>query len=154
MELYCAGLLIFFSGCGDDDITQEYILNDEMLSVINDLRKSGCFCGEDSMPPVQAVEWSNELTEAATRHVKDMSSNGFLSHIGSDESTPVERAHEANYIGVLIGENIARGFISTHDVMEQWISSEAHCKIIMNGQFYFVGAASVNYYWTQVFGGD
>jgi uncharacterized protein YkwD len=148
------GILFLTCTCNNGDETPEEALRREMLAAINDIRTTGCLCGEDSMPPVQPVVWSDELTIASKRHVDDMSANDFLSHTGSDGSTPANRANDAGFMGAYIGENIARGFISISDVMVRWKTSTSHCKMMMDVHFNFVGAANNSYYWVQVFGSN
>jgi uncharacterized protein YkwD len=154
--LFCVVICILClsSECGNNDDSPEEILKREMLSEINQIRLTGCLCGQDSMPSVPELQWDEALTSAAKRHVLDMSTNNFLSHSGSDGSTPANRAIDAGYAGVYIGENIARGFSTTHDVMNRWKSSESNCKTIMDKNYFFIGAATNYYYWTQVFGSN
>ena len=116
------------------------------------MRRNGCFCGDDSMPPVPEISWDESLELAAERHVKDMAANNFLSHYGSDGSTPYSRITDAGFDGAFLGENIARGYITIQDVMEQWKKSPSHCKTIMDLHYSYMAVAYEDYYWVQVFG--
>lgn len=142
-------LVLCLSDC-DKPTKEDFIL--EILREVNEIRLTGCFCGEDSMPPVHPLLWDDALDMAAQRHVSDMSQNNFLDHIGTDGSTPYQRAAEAGFEGAFIGENIARGYLTIHDVMNQWISSPSHCRTIMDDHYYFIAVAYDDYYWVQLFG--
>jgi uncharacterized protein YkwD len=139
--------------CCDHD-TAEEILRRKMLVELNKIRLSGCACGDDTIPPIQVLNWSDELTVAAKRHTLDMSANSFLNHIGTDGSTPVIRAKDAGFEGIYVGENIARGYTSVEEVLLGWKSSEFHCKNLMNYHYTYIGVATNNYYWTLVLGGE
>lgn len=144
-------LLVFNQNCSKKN---DVDFKTHMLNELNKQRLKGCVCGEDSMPPVDILEYDEALENAAERHVLDMSDNDFLSHIGTDGSTPQLRASEAGFTGAFIGENIARGFVTVNDVMARWLSSEEHCKTIMAPYFSYVGIAYKDYYWVQVYGSD
>ena len=141
---------IILCGCGEKN--EDY--KTQILIEINEMRTSGCMCGEDSMPPVRALAYDENLEAAARRYVQDMLDNGFFDHLGSDRSTPNSRASDAGFTGPYIGENIARGYISAQGVMQGWKESEEHCKTIMSYYFSFVGVAYEDYYWVTVFGSD
>lgn len=127
---------------------------ESFLTEVNRMRTEGCVCGTDSMPPVQEVSWDESLEAAAERHVQDMAANRFLSHYGSDGSTPYLRVTEAGFEGAFFGENIARGYVTIQDVMKQWRNSEGHCKTIMDDHYYFMAVAFEDYYWVQLFGSN
>jgi uncharacterized protein YkwD len=48
--------------------------------------------GKEGLPP---VVWDDKAAKAATRHVEDMTENGFTGHIGTDGSVPELRYSEA-----------------------------------------------------------
>ena len=147
---YCL-LTIILYGCWRKN-NEDY--KEQMLIEINKQRLAGCFCGEDSMPPVRELIYDEMLESAARRHVLDMTENDIFRHIGSDGSTPQIRAAESGFTGAYIGENIARGFVSVNEVMTRWLSSIDHCRTIMDSRFHYVGVAYEDYYWVQVFGSD
>ncbi|MBN1949967.1 MAG: CAP domain-containing protein [Bacteroidales bacterium] len=145
------GIISLFISCGkpsEDDFREG------LLTEVNMLRKSGCWCGDDSMPPVQEVEWDELLELAAIRHVEDMSQNRFLNHYGSDGSTPYSRITDAGFDGSFFGENIARGYVTIQDVVGQWKNSPEHCKIMMDNHYHFMAVAYESYYWVQLFGSE
>ena len=125
-----------------------------ILKEVNTLREEGCVCGEDTMPPVQEIIWDESLEAAAKLHVSDMAEHDFLSHYGTDGSTPYQRSADAGFEGAFIGENIARGYATIEDVMRQWRNSENHCKTMMDDHYYFMAVAIEDYYWVQIFGSN
>ncbi len=108
------------------------------------------------LPPLAL---SDELTQAARRHSRDMASNNFFSHTGSDGSAPWERMTGACYDWATAGENIAAGYTSPDAVMAGWMASAGHRTNILNANFrdigvgYTYGANSTfGRYWTVDFG--
>jgi uncharacterized protein YkwD len=151
--LYIFLITFILVGCDKDPYEIDNIKED-MLDAVNAYRRSGCSCEGDTMPPVDEVEWSDQLQEAATYHVNDMVENNIFDHIGSDGRTPHKRAADAGFTGVLIGENIARGYLTVEDVMNSWMNSSGHCKNIMDPNFSYMAVAYKDYHWVQLFGSD
>ncbi len=122
------------------------------LNAVNAYRASGCACGVQFMPPAPALQWDDQLTNAANRHANDMATNDFFDHTGSDGSNSAERISESGYNWQSVGENIAFGYNDIQAVVDAWITSEGHCRNIMNHNFTEMGAASHGKYWVQTFG--
>lgn len=100
-----------------------------------------------------------ELDSAAQRHSNDMATNNFMSHTGSDGSTPGQRITAAGYSWTTYGENVAAGYTTADAVVTGWMNSSGHRANILNGNFKEIGIAVVyragttyGYYWTQDFG--
>ncbi len=124
----------------------------KLLQLVNDVRQTGCNCGTTTMPPVAAVAWNDKLAKAAYDHSSDMKSNDYFSHTGLNGSNAGQRITAAGYIWKTYGENIAKGYASEQAVMNGWLSSEGHCKNIMNANFKEMGVGKQGDYWTQLFG--
>ncbi len=122
-----------------------------LLDLINEARSSGCNCGDEYFPPVEAVIWNDTLELAAYDHSKDMDKKEYFDHTGSDGSNAGERIEKYNYVWSIWGENIAMGFNTEEDVVKGWLDSPGHCKNIMKADFKEMGVAKVGVYWTQVF---
>ena len=124
------------------------------------MRTSGTTCNGKAMPAVAPVSWNAQLADAAARHSRDMASNGFLSHTGSDGSRAGARIGAAGFTGQWTGENIAAGYSSINAVIAGWLSSTAgHCEGIMNPRATYIGASAYTnpgtqyrVYWTLVLG--
>lgn len=123
-----------------------------MLEEVNKLRRSGCNCGQDTMPPVPDLVWNAKLEKSAGRHAKDMFENNLTGHIGSNGSSPGERITHEGYQWSGCGENVAYGYSSVKDVVDSWKISKGHCRNIMSADFRELGAAREGMYWVQDFG--
>ena len=124
----------------------------EMLAAVNAARAEGARCGDEVHPPVGPLSWNGRLEAAALQHTLDMEANDHFAHVGTDGSTPGDRAQRAGYPWHIVGENIARYQPTVEEVVEDWMASPGHCRQIMDPAFVEMGAAERDRYWTQVFG--
>ncbi|SIT27459.1 Cysteine-rich secretory protein family protein [Filimonas lacunae] len=124
----------------------------DMLDAVNSIRNKGCRCGQDTMPPAPAVTWNDTLQKAADAHARDMYQRNYFSHITPEGTSPVQRVQAAGYTGQYVGENIARGYNNITAVIAGWLSSEAHCKAMMDTLYVQMGAGRADTYWVQEFG--
>lgn len=97
------------------------------------------------------------LQAAALRHSRDMAAHKFLSHTGSDGSTPPQRMQAAGYSPWSWGENAAYGYPSAASVFNGWMGSTGHRDNIRGSDFREMGLAVATSsggvkYWTQTFG--
>jgi len=145
---YIFGLLIVFNfaACSDETPQQEDVRT-ALLEQINTLRKSGCKCGTEDMPPVKPLTWNNVLEDAATSHAVDMYTHSYFSHESLDGTPPIIRVQQMGYDGDYVGEVIARKYYSTKDVMEGWKESESHCRALMDSLYNEMGGARKEDYW-------
>lgn len=86
-----------------------------------------------------AVASQSQLTQAAQVHASDMGCNFFMSHTGSDGSSPDVRIARAGYVYAAWGENVASGFSTPADVMAAWMNSQSHKDNILNPNFTQIG---------------
>ncbi|MBC7006485.1 CAP domain-containing protein [Photobacterium sp. BZF1] len=131
---------------------------EQMLFAVNQARAEEQNCGGQIMPAVPALTWDYDLESAAYSHSSDMANNNFMSHTGSDGSTPQDRIEATGYSWSTWAENVAAGQKDINAVMTSWMNSPGHCKNIMNGSVTEMGASFVEnsstqygIYWTQVF---
>ncbi|MEM1220401.1 MAG: CAP domain-containing protein [Bacteroidota bacterium] len=124
---------------------------EDLLSAINELRVSGCQCGNTYMSAVDPLTWDLRLESAAEMHAKDMHTNDFFDHKGSDGSQVWDRVGEAGFDWMAVAENIAWGHDSIEEVVQSWKKSSGHCKTLMSPEYSFTGAAKVGTYWVQTF---
>jgi len=123
-----------------------------MLHKVNEVRAEGCECGGRKMPPVGRVEWNEKLQRSALSHAKDMSKKNYFSHYSKRGEDVGKRVDKFNYNWIVIGENIAEGQRSFDEVMEDWLKSPSHCKMIMDGKVNEMGIGRSGKYWVQHFG--
>jgi uncharacterized protein YkwD len=131
------------SGPGPDDnlLAQER----ELITLINQQR------AQNGLPPLQK---SDALCQAARLHSNDMAQNNFLSHTGSDGSSPWDRLADAGYHLWTGGENVGAGYPTAADMVNGWMNSAGHRANIL-GNFCDVGAgyaysgtSTYRHYWT------
>lgn len=121
-------------------------LIEEVLNIVNSER------GQVNLLPLRL---HSQLNAAAQAHSNDMARHNFLSHTGSDGSSPFDRIKQYGYNFRWAGENIASGYSSPRDVMQGWMSSSGHRANILNPNFRDIGigyARGNQPYWTQTFG--
>ena len=104
------------------------------------------------------MKWNELLFSAAARHSQDMASRNYFSHTSPEGVTFTQRLAMEGYVGWAAGENIAGGQSTVSDVMGAWLSSEGHCRNIMQPLLNEVAVACVagggyGTYWTMDMGG-
>ncbi|MGF1727481.1 CAP domain-containing protein [Photobacterium nomapromontoriensis] len=131
---------------------------EKMLFAVNQARSQQQNCGGQIMPAVPALTWNFDLEAAAFGHSSDMANGNFLSHTGSNGSTPDQRIAATGYSANAWAENVAAGQNDIDAVMASWMASSGHCVNIMSANVTQMGAAEVQnadtqygIYWTQVF---
>jgi hypothetical protein len=112
---------------------------------------------EGVFPPTGGLRIDPELNVAAQAHADDMAENVFMNHTGSDGSGPGGRVGRTAYPTTAVGENIARGYSTSEDVVQGWIDSDGHCSNIMNDRWKAIGVGIAvseggEMFWAQVFG--
>ena len=99
--LFVAFLIAGFTLPVDNNLEQSSAADDsfktEMLNLVNQIRAEGCQCGKRYMPPVPPLKWNPNLEKAAKIHAKDMNTNKFIGHKGSDGSKIGERIDQVGY---------------------------------------------------------
>jgi uncharacterized protein YkwD len=134
----------------------------QIVTLVNQERTSR------GIPPLKR---NDALDAAAYGHSQDMGVNDFVSHTGSDGSSPDERIRDAGYTNLdWWGENVAAGHPSPEDVMYDpefgWMNSKDHRTNILREQFREIGVGyyydaddtypdgvwGYKHYWTQTFG--
>ncbi|MEE2788857.1 MAG: CAP domain-containing protein [Myxococcota bacterium] len=133
---------------------------DQVLALTNEARAQRRVCGQYGVfEPVGPVMTNEALRCAARAHTIDMVNRAFFDHTSPDGDGPAERALEAGYDWIAVGENIAAGSTTPRDVVDGWLESPGHCQNIMSDSFTELGvgysprkAGPFRHFWTQVFG--
>lgn len=132
---------------------------ERVLELVNAIRMRGASCGSDTKPPVGPLVMDAALRRAARCHSMDMAENDFMSHTGSDGSSPWDRIARAGYTASARAENVAAGYSTPEQVVDGWMSSYGHCVNIMSGGSNEIGVGYATqsgtrffHYWTQAFG--
>jgi uncharacterized protein YkwD len=111
------------------------------------------------MPAVSPLDADAALTHAARLHAYDMGDKQYLDHNSLDGKDPWERMADAGYDGSPYGENIAAGSDNADGTLEQWLTSDGHCRNLMSAEatemglgYAFVDNSPYGHYWVQVLG--
>lgn len=98
-----------------------------------------------------ALAFDAKLMRAAEIHSQDMADHDVLTHDGSDGSDLSERVLREGYVYAYVGEAIAFWKeASPGKVLELWLASQGHERILLNCNAEEGGAAFVEGYWTVV----
>lgn len=144
--------LLVACGRGTQDADRSHAQPDnEMLSLVNEARAKGAYCGSAYYEGTTPVSWNDSLASAAKGHADEMHDQRYFDHTGLDGSGVGERVSAQGYSWNRVGENIARGQTSVASVVADWIESEGHCKNLMNPRFTQMGGSQAGSYWVQVF---
>src|SRR5688572_2883861 len=104
-----------------------------------------------------------ELTQAAQGHAFDMACNLFMSHTGSNGSSPFDRMQRFGYAFSAAAKNVAAGYGTPVEVVQGWMESPGHRKNMLDPAYTQIGIGYVftsetgveeNYfhYWVMVLG--
>ncbi|MDF1700737.1 MAG: CAP domain-containing protein [Planctomycetota bacterium] len=84
--------------------------------------------------------WDETAADAAYDHAVDMRIRGFYAHQNPDGLSPAERLQRAQvdmaYFG---GENIARHNDGPREVMDAWIASPSHLRVLLGPGLTHIG---------------
>lgn len=130
-----------------DNVSKEYMVN-----AVNLIRVKGCYCGNKWMKPVPPIEWHDKLYQSAYIHAKDMHSNKFFDHLSSEGLNIGQRLEKIGYKWIVAGENLGEGQRTFDEVVQDWLLSESHCKMLMHPRVKEMGVARYKMLWVQHFG--
>ncbi len=106
------------------------------------------------------LRFSAQLNAAALGHTQDQAAVGDTYHTDprNPSNTPRARIIASGYRFSTWGENVAAGYRSPESVMRGWMTSEGHCRNILNPAFTEIGVGHVTggrvygQFWTQKLG--
>ena len=122
------------------------------VEAINELRGRGCNCSGERFKAVGRVYYDETLSESAYEHARDIRYQRRLNHYSSKGQDIGERISDVGYNWKTVGENLAFGHESIDEVIDAWIDSYTHCKLLMDPRFDDVGFAKIGPYWVLHFG--
>lgn len=131
----------------------------EVLRLTNEHRAAGAMCGALGYGQAAPLTEEPALTCAARKHAADMAAGDFMDHINPSGESPWDRITSAGYDYLAAAENIAGGYDTPAQVVDGWMTSEGHCRNIMNPALTKIGNgfspddSPVLYstFWVQVF---
>lgn len=84
-----------------------------------------------------------ELSVAASRKASDMFTKDYWAHTNPDGATPWIFIKGAGYEYAYAGENLARGFTTSSDVITAWMNSQGHRDNMLSPNYKDIGFAIV-----------
>lgn len=103
---------------------------DQLLVLTNEQRQ------QNSLPPLTLDE---RLDQAAIGKATDMFAKGYWAHVAPDGTTPWIFIKNAGYAYVYAGENLARGYTTSTDVVNAWMASPSHRENMLSNHYQNVG---------------
>ncbi|MBI4079289.1 MAG: hypothetical protein HY429_03275, partial [Candidatus Levybacteria bacterium] len=85
--------------------------------------------------------FNEELTKAAAMKAQDMISKDYWAHNAPDGVTPWAFFNKVNYGYLYAGENLARGFTKSEDVVKAWLASPSHRDNMLSQNYDEIGFA-------------
>ena len=111
------------------------ITADQVVSQTNSKRQ------ELGLPPLQS---SGALAQAAQLKAADMFANQYWAHTSPQGKEPWDFIRTAGYSYQAAGENLARDFMGTGEMIDAWMNSPTHKANIVNSRYQEIGIAVVN----------
>ncbi len=109
------------------------ISSEQLLLLTNQKRQ------ENGLSPLSL---NQQLSDAALGKANDMFSQNYWAHNSPDGKTPWVFIKGAGYNYIYAGENLARGFTNTQDVINAWMASPEHRKNMLSSNYQNVGYAA------------
>ncbi len=111
------------------------ITTDQVVEMTNIQRK------KSGLKPLLVNE---KLQAAAKKKAEHMMENQYWSHDSPDGLEPWHFIKEQDYHYYIAGENLARDFIETQDMIKAWMESPTHKANLLNSEFEEIGVAVVS----------
>ncbi|MFZ2664277.1 MAG: CAP domain-containing protein, partial [Patescibacteria group bacterium] len=90
------------------------------------------------------LKLNSKLTSAAQAKAADMFKDGYWAHIAPDGAEPWDFILAQNYDYIYAGENLAKNFSTSKEVVEAWYKSPSHKSNLLGTNYDEVGFAVVN----------
>jgi len=94
-----------------------------------------------NLPP---LSYNKKLEQAAYLKAQDMFKKNYWAHYAPDGTTPWQFILATGYRYQYAGENLAKNFLFSKDVVDAWMASEKHRENILRKEYTDVGFAVVN----------
>jgi len=96
---------------------------------------------KQGLPPLQE---NVQLDEAAKKKAADMFQKNYWSHFAPDGTSPWDFIKQSEYQYEYAGENLAKNFLYSNNVVDAWMNSTTHKENIIRKEYTQVGYAVVN----------
>lgn len=93
---------------------------------------------------LNALKMNSELSIAAKRKAEHMFKYNYWAHISPDGTEPWDFILNEKYDYIFAGENLAKNFSSSKEVVEAWYNSPSHKDNLLNKNYSEIGFAIVD----------
>ncbi|KKR55100.1 MAG: hypothetical protein UT92_C0008G0008 [Candidatus Curtissbacteria bacterium GW2011_GWA1_40_24] len=93
---------------------------------------------------LEPLRLNPQLTKAANLKAQHMFKNNYWAHIAPDGTDPWTFILSQDYDYTYAGENLAKNFNSSDQVVDAWMKSTSHRQNLLNGNYDEIGFAVVN----------
>ena len=93
---------------------------------------------------LKELRLNDTLSEAAREKAEDMFESDYWAHVSPSGKEPWDFILAENYDYIYAGENLAKNFNTSKEVVQAWISSPSHRENVMNTNYDEIGYAVVN----------
>lgn len=90
------------------------------------------------------LTYNEKLSQAAYYKAQDMFNKNYWAHFSPDGNTPWTFILSSGYQYEYAGENLAKNFLFSNNVVDAWINSPTHRENLLRREFSEVGFAIVN----------
>jgi hypothetical protein len=108
------------------------------ITVVDLLKYTNIQRESNGLPPLTL---NPELTHAAQMKATDMFAKDYWAHVSPDGTTPWVWIRDSGYDYLYAGENLARGFTSSSDVVTAWMNSPEHRSNMLSPNYTDIGFA-------------
>lgn len=93
---------------------------------------------------LEPLNFNSQLAAAAAAKAQDMFAKGYWAHNSPDGAVPWDFIVSSGYRYTLAGENLAKNFSTSQNVVDAWMASSTHKDNIVKSGYRDVGFAIVN----------
>lgn len=97
--------------------------------------------GKLGLPPLR---YNEQLSQAAAAKAQNMFTENYWAHFSPSGKDPWGFINKAGYKFTYAGENLARNFQNSDDVVKAWMNSPSHRENIVNNKYQEIGVAVVD----------
>lgn len=106
------------------------ISDSELLNLVN---------YERAQRGLSGLSLNGQLSQAAAGKSQHMFTNNYWAHFAPDGTSPWDFIKGSGYNYIYAGENLAKGFTNSPDVVNAWMASPSHRENLLSPQFKDVG---------------
>lgn len=126
--------IVLFKDSHPEVLGISYSITDQEL--LDDTNKARV---QNNVPPLALNE---KLSNAARAKASFMIEKNFWAHFAPDGTTPWSFIKSSGYDYAFAGENLAKGFTNSQDVVDAWMNSPSHRENLLSTKYTDIGFAT------------